>query len=243
MNNTKLVVVSGASQGLGLAISESLLKQGYRVLGLSRQHSAGLVELANSYPQQLDWQQCDLADLANIPQLCRDIVKHYGRPYALINNAAIGHDGILATMHDSEIDQVMRLNIQSPILMTKYLTRPMLLNQEGRVVNISSIIANTGFNGLSVYAASKAALQGFTGSLARELGKASITVNSVAPGFLETQMTEKLEGDQLDKIRRRTPLSKLASPHQAASAVCYLLSEEASAITGTTITVDAGSTA
>ena len=243
MNNSKLVVVSGASQGLGLAICESLLKQGYKVLGLSRKHSDGFIDLANLYSQQLDWLQCDLADLDKIPQLCRDIVKQFGRPYALINNAAVGHDGILATMHDSEIDQIMRLNIQSPILMTKYLTRPMLLNQLGRVVNISSIIANTGFNGLSVYAASKAALQGFTGSLARELGKANITVNCVAPGFLETQMTEKLEGDELDKIRRRTPLKSLASPQQAASAVCYLLSSEASAVTGTTITVDAGSTA
>ena len=110
-------------------------------------------------------------------------------------------------------------------------------------VNISSIIANTGFNGLSVYAASKAALEGFSRSLAREVGKANITVNCVAPGFLETKMTEKLEGDKLDKIRRRTPLKALASPQQTASAVCYLLSSEANAITGTTITVDAGSTA
>ena len=119
----------------------------------------------------------------------------------------------------------------------------MLLNRRGRVINISSIIARTGFNGLSVYAASKAALEGFSKSLAREVGKAGITVNCVAPGYMQTDMTGELQGEKLASIKRRSPLGKLASVEDTAAMVSFLLSEKASAITGTVMTVDAGSTA
>ncbi len=117
-----------------------------------------------------------------------------------------------------------------------------MLNKQNRIISISPIIARTGFNGLSVYAASKAALEGFSKSLAREVGKAGITVNCVAPGYMQTEMTNSLQGDKLDSIKRRSPLSRLATPDDAAAAVLYLLSEQAAAVTGTTITVDAGST-
>jgi 3-oxoacyl-[acyl-carrier protein] reductase len=150
---------------------------------------------------------------------------------------------VLATMPNSSIDHLMRLNIQAPILLSKYLVRSMLLNRKGRIINISSIIAKTGFNGLSVYAASKAALEGFSKSLAREVGKAGITVNCVAPGYMQTDMTSSLLGDKLESIKRRSPLGKLATVDDAAAMVIYLLSERASAITGTVLTVDAGSTA
>ena len=116
-------------------------------------------------------------------------------------------------------------------------------NRCGRIINISSIIATTGFNGLSVYGATKAALAGFTRSLAREVGKANITVNTLAPGYMETDMTTALQGEKLESIRRRSPLGHLAKVEDAAYAVSYLLSEKAASITGTTITVDAGSTA
>src|SRR5690606_10233958 len=185
----------------------------------------------------------DLSELESVPALCSHWVRQYGRPYALVNNAAVGYDGVLATLHNSEIDTLLKVNLQAPILLCKYLLRPMLLNQRGRVVNISSIIARTGFNGLSVYAATKAGLEGFSKSLAREVGKAGITVNCVAPGYMQTDMTQSLQGDKLDSIKRRSPLGRLATPDDAASAVLYLLSEQAAAITGTTITVDAGSTA
>jgi 3-oxoacyl-[acyl-carrier protein] reductase len=161
----------------------------------------------------------------------------------LINNAAAGHDGVLATMPNASIDHLMRLNVQAPILMSKYLVRSMLLNRKGRIINISSIIAKTGFNGLSVYAASKAALEGFSHSLAREVGKAGITVNCVAPGYMHTDMTSSLQGDKLESVKRRSPLGKLATVDDAAAMVIYLLGEQASAITGTVMTVDAGSTA
>lgn len=239
----KLVIVTGASRGLGLAICRQLLQQGYKVLALARTQSTELSALVEQYGAELTFVSADLSDLDNIQPLCSELIKQHGRPYALINNAAVGYDGVLATMHNSEINALLNLNVQAPILLTKYLLRPMLLNQSGRIINISSIIARTGFNGLSVYAASKAALEGFTKSLSREVGKAGITVNCVAPGYMQTEMTNNLQGDKLESIKRRSPLGRLATPDDAAAAVLYLLSEQAAAITGTTITVDAGSTA
>ncbi|MEO3678956.1 SDR family oxidoreductase [Rheinheimera sp. FR7-31] len=240
---TKLVVVTGASRGLGLAICRQLLSAGYQVVALARTQSPELTALTARHANSLSFFAADLSDLDAIASLCTELVKQYGRPYALINNAAVGYDGVLATMHNSEINTLLNLNIQAPILLCKYFLRPMLLNQSGRIVNISSIIARTGFNGLSVYAASKAALEGFSKSLAREVGKAGITVNCVAPGYMQTDMTNSLQGDKLESIKRRSPLGRLATPDDAAGAVLYLLSEQANAVTGTTITVDAGSTA
>jgi 3-oxoacyl-[acyl-carrier protein] reductase len=239
---TRLVIVTGASRGLGLAICQQLLQANYNVLALARTLSDELAALQQQYTA-LHFIAADLSELDNIQQLCNHIVKQQGRPYALINNAAVGYDGVLATMHNSEINSLLNLNVQAPILLSKYLLRPMLLNQQGRIINISSIIARTGFNGLSVYAASKAALEGFSKSLAREVGKAGITVNCVAPGYMQTDMTQSLQGDKLDSIKRRSPLGRLATPDDAAAAVLYLLSEHASAVTGTVLTVDAGSTA
>jgi 3-oxoacyl-[acyl-carrier protein] reductase len=239
----KLVIVTGASRGLGLAICRQLLVAGYEVLALARTLSNELQQLQQHNDKRLHFTAVDLSDLEQLSSLCATLVKQYGRPYALINNAAVGYDGVLATMHNSEISSLLNINVQAPILLSKYLLRPMLLNQSGRIINISSIIARTGFNGLSVYAASKAALEGFSKSLAREVGKAGITVNCVAPGYMQTDMTNSLQGDKLESVKRRSPLGRLATPDDAAGAVLYLLSEQAAAITGTVITVDAGSTA
>ena len=240
---TDYVIVTGASKGLGLAICQQAAGQGYAVIAIARQLSEPFKVLQQTFPDLVNFHAADLADLDKLSELCKQLIKQYGRPYGLINNAAAGHDGVLATMPNSAIDHLMRLNIQSPILLSKYLMRSMLLNRKGRIINISSIIAKTGFNGLSVYAASKAALEGFSHSLAREVGKAGITVNCVAPGYMQTDMTSSLQGDKLETIKRRSPLGKLATVDDAASMVIYLLSEQASAITGTVMTVDAGSTA
>ena len=240
---TDYVIITGASKGLGLAISQQAAANGYAVIAIARQHSEPFRALQQAYPELVNFHAADLADLDKIPELCKQLIKQYGRPFALINNAAAGHDGILATMPNSAIDHLMRLNIQSPILLSKYLVRSMLLNRKGRIINISSIIAKTGFNGLSVYAASKAAMEGFSHSLAREVGKAGITVNCVAPGYMQTDMTSSLQGDKLESVKRRSPLGKLATVDDAAAMVMYLLSDKASAITGTVMTVDAGSTA
>lgn len=237
------VIVTGASKGLGLAICKEALIAGYAVVAIARTFTTELQILTESTPEHCHYIKADLSDLDEIPTLCRQVIKQFGRPYGLVNNAAVGHDGVLATMPNNEIGYVMRLNVQSPMLLSKYLLRSMLLNRTGRIINISSIIAKTGFNGLSVYGASKAALEGFTKSLAREVGKAGITVNCVAPGYMQTDMTDSLRGDKLAAIKRRSPLGKLATVEDAAAMVVYLLSGKSSSITGTVMTVDAGSTA
>jgi len=239
----KLIIVTGASKGLGLAICARLLYDGYKIVGISRSQTSEFKKLQKQYPEQLFNELYDFANTENIQNLVRKITKEYGNIYGLVNNAALGHDGVLGTMHESQISELIKVNIESPILLTKYASRSMLMKLQGRVINIGSIIATTGFNGLSVYGATKASLSGFTRSLARELGKAKITVNTVAPGYMKTAMTEGLEGEKLESIKRRSPLGQLATVEDVAGTVSYLLSDDARHITGTTITVDAGSTA
>lgn len=239
----KNVLITGAARGLGLAIAARLAGEGYKVIGIGRtltEEYQALIDKATD--GQVSFQPYDLNNLDGIPSLVSSITKNAGPLYGLVNNAAIGVDGVLSTMHASDISRVLRVNLEAPVLLAKFACRSMLVRKEGRIVNISSIIATTGFNGLSVYGASKAGLSGFTRSLARELGRANITVNCVAPGFMETDMTAGLEGEKLESIRRRAPLG-LAEPGDAARAVAYLLSEDARRVTGTTLTVDGGSTA
>jgi 3-oxoacyl-[acyl-carrier protein] reductase len=239
----KIVIVSGATKGLGLAISSQLITAGYLVVGISRKNSENYLELMALNPDSVFFHSFDFSNTGAVSSFVKQLVKSYGRPYALINNAALGHDGVLATMHEKNIAELIKVNIEAPILLSKYVSRSMLLNREGRIVNVGSIIGSTGFNGLSVYGATKSALGGFTKSLSRELGKANITVNTLAPGYMETNMTQGLQGDKLASIKRRSPLGRLASVNDAAKAVLFLLSDGASSITGSTITVDAGSTA
>jgi len=238
-----LVVVTGASKGLGLAICKRLLKENYKVVGISRTNTDDFELLQSEYSEQLFFEPYDFSKTEEIQSLVRKITKVYGKIYGLINNAALGHDGVLATMHESQIRELIAVNVEAPIILTKYASRSMLMKLRGRVINISSIIASTGFNGLSVYGATKASLVGFTKSLSRELGKANITVNTIAPGYMETAMTSGLQGDKLQSIKRRSPLGSLVTVEDVAGSIVYLLSDDAKRITGTTITVDAGSTA
>jgi 3-oxoacyl-[acyl-carrier protein] reductase len=160
-----------------------------------------------------------------------------------VNNAGIGTAGVLATMRDSDIEQIIRLNVTAPLLLTKYAVRAMLSQRAGRIVNISSVVSLTGYSGLVSYSASKAALNGLTRALAREVGSLGITVNTVAPGFIDTEMTHGLTASDRERIQRRSALHRLPEIEDVASMVDYLLSEQARNITGTTITVDAGNTA
>jgi 3-oxoacyl-[acyl-carrier protein] reductase len=239
----KNILITGAFKGLGLEISKRLLKDGFKVIGIGRTVSAEFTDLISNEAHALgDFRKFDLNDLDKIPELISGITKEHGALFGLVNNAALGVDGVLATLHQNDISKALRVNLEAPILMSKFACRSMLPRREGRIINISSIIASTGFNGLSVYGASKSGLDGFTRSLARELGRANITVNCVAPGFMATDMTSGLEGEKLDSIKRRAPLG-LARTTDAAGAVSYLLSPDGQLITGTTITVDGGSTA
>ena len=239
----KLILVTGSTRGLGLAIIKKLLSSEYKVIATGRKVTEEIIILKKSYPDLLFFEPFDLSNVDDIKIFVSLVVKKYGRLFGLINNAALGHDGVLATMHESQISELLKVNVEAPILLAKYASRGMLINQSGRIVNISSIIAYTGFNGLSVYGASKSALIGFSKSLSRELGKANITVNCIAPGYMATEMTSDLQGEKLASIIRRSPMKKLATPNDVAHAVSYLLSDGASLVTGTTITIDAGSTA
>jgi 3-oxoacyl-[acyl-carrier protein] reductase len=237
----KNVIVTGARKGLGLAISQRLAADGYNVIAVARADSAELAALCER--DNVNLEIFDLAETDKIHAWVGALTKKYGRIYGLVNNAAIGSDGVLATMHERDIAASLQVNLQSPMVLTKYVSRSMLLGGAGRIISISSIIASTGFSGLSVYAATKAGLIGFTKSLSRELGKAGITVNCVAPGYLDTDMTRGIAPDKLNSIKRRSPSGKLASVEAVADSVAFLLGDGAAMITGTTITVDAGSTA
>ena len=241
------VVVTGASRGLGLAIARQLCVGGDRVIALARKQSdelrSKMEEVGQGSTGSIHFRACDLSDLVSIPPLMASIRQDFGPLFGLINNAAVGTAGILASMSDEGIKDLIRLNVLSPILVTKYAVRSMMTGTGGRVINIASIVGVTGYSGLSAYSASKASLIGFTRSLARELGPLGITVNAVAPGFLSTEMTRDLSGAHLDQIARRSALRRLAGLDDVAHAVEFLLSDKARNVTGTVMTVDAGNTA
>jgi 3-oxoacyl-[acyl-carrier protein] reductase len=161
----KTVVITGVSRGLGLATGLRLVADGFKVVGLSLSLSAEYQALMESAPEQVVFLSCDVTDLSRVPNLVPEINHAHGPVFGLVNNAGIGLDGVLAIMHQTDIEAVIRTNLLAPIALTKYFSRMMLSHREGRIVNISSIVASTGFNGLSVYAATKAGLEGFTRSL------------------------------------------------------------------------------
>ncbi len=240
------VIVSGGSRGLGLAMASTLAQAGYRVIALARQESEALRaarQVAAAGPGAIEFRAIDLSDLEGIGTLVRGLKRDFGDPYGLVNNAGLGTPGVLATMRITEIERLVRLNTLSPMVLTRHVARAMMSVRRGRIINISSIVAATGYSGLSVYSATKASLLGFTRSLARELGSLDITVNAIAPGFVATEMTAELDAGQRAKIARRSALKRLPEPIDVARSVEFLLSEAARNITGTVLTVDAGNTA
>ena len=242
------VMVTGASRGFGLAIARKLANSGYRVIAIARQEGQELVSAIREVRERggsgtIEFRPFDLSQIHEIPGLVKTLRKDIGSIYGLVNNAGIGTNGALANMRDTQIESLILLNTVSPIMLTKYVVRTMMADGCGRIVNISSIVSFTGYTGLSVYSASKASLIGFTRSLAREVGRFGINVNAVAPGFVETSMTEQMTGDQHEQIVRRSPLRRLAEVEDIANAVEFLLDQKSRNITGTVMTVDAGSTA
>jgi len=205
--------------------------------------AAAMQEAEIAKPGSFHFVPCDLAEIAGISNLVKTLRKDFGPIYGLVNNAGISFDGTLALMPTSQIEQLMRVNIVSPMVLTKYVVRSMMADGGGRIVNMASITAFTGYSGLSVYAATKASLIGFSRSLAREVGRLGVNVNSIAPGFVQTDMTQNLKDEQRQQIERRSALKRLAAIDDVANAVEFLLSDKAKNITGTVLTVDAGNTA
>jgi 3-oxoacyl-[acyl-carrier protein] reductase len=238
------VLVTGGSRGIGLAIARKLAAAGFNVIAVARRDSEELrAAIGEAGQGNLHFRSCDLSAIDDLPAFVKAMRDEFGAIYGLVNNAGLGTEGLLATMHNSDIEALVRLNVLSPVILTKYIVRHMMADGEGRIVNISSIIASTGYNGLSVYGATKAAATGFTRSLAREVGKLGITVNAIAPGFIDTELTQGLGGEGRDKIAKRSALRRLPEVDDVARMVEYLFSDGGRNITGSVMTIDAGNTA
>jgi 3-oxoacyl-[acyl-carrier protein] reductase len=239
------VVVTGGSRGIGLGIARRLIASGFRAIVIARKESAELAAALqqNGDPAQLSFVPFDLQDIDAIGDLVKRLRKDFGPVYGLVNNAGMSAEGALGLMRTSQMEQVVRLNTLSPMVMTKYVVRSMMADGGGRIVNIASITGVTGYSGLSVYSATKASLLGFTRALAREVGRMGVNVNAVAPGFIDTEMTHGLKDEHREKIIRRSALRRMVDVEDVADAVDFLLSDRAKNITGTVLTVDAGSTA
>jgi 3-oxoacyl-[acyl-carrier protein] reductase len=239
------VVITGGSRGLGAGLVRSFLADGDAVATCSRSPTPETDAWAAdpALEGRFLYETANLSD----PQACstfiHSVVERFGRIDVLVNNAGVARDGVLALFGDEEIDQVIDLNLRATIHITRLVTRRMLTQRSGRIINISSIVGLSGYRGLSVYSATKAALDGFTRAMARELGSRGITVNSVAPGYLRTEMSHGLDEDQLTQISRRTPAGRLGDAEDVAAAVRYLASPEAGFVTGHVLVVDGGLTA
>ena len=241
------VIVTGGSRGLGLGIAKTLRSAGHSVIAVARRESGALAaamsEPSTSTEGTIHFVPFDLGCIGELPQFVKHVRRTYGPLFGLVNNAGIGTSGVLGTMRDADIETLIRINTLSPLVLTKYVVRSMMTGHGGRIVNIASIVSFTGFSGLSVYSTTKSSLIGFTRSLAREVGTLGITVNAVAPGFINTEMTSELGEQAREKIARRSALRRMAEIDDVANAVEFLLSDKAKNITGTTLTVDAGNTA
>jgi 3-oxoacyl-[acyl-carrier protein] reductase len=241
------VIVTGGSRGLGLGIVRRLVCEGYEVIAIARQMndqlSSAIEHADRTRPGSLRFIPFDLGEVSEIPALVTRIRREAGQIHGLVNNAGLGTAAVLALMPTAQIEQLVTLNTISPIVLTKHIVRHMMADGGGRVVNVASIVGFTGYRGLSVYSATKASLIGFTRSLAREVGQCGVNVNAVAPGFLDTGMTEQMDEDHRARIARRSALGRLPEIDDVANAVEFLLGARSDAITGTVLTVDAGNTA
>ncbi|MER6710849.1 MULTISPECIES: SDR family oxidoreductase [unclassified Streptomyces] len=243
MDQRPVAVVSGGSRGLGLALVTDFLERGYRVETFSRTESAELTALRESTSSDaLFWSSVDGTNAEAVEEFARAAVRRHRRIDVLVNNAAIGLEGLLTLTAPTAIDTALQTNVTLPVLLTRACLKPMLARRTGVVINLSSINALRGQTGVAVYGAAKAALDGLTRGLAREVGPAGVRVISVAPGYFDSEMTAGISQAQRRRIERRTPLGRLGSTEDVLGVIRFLTSPGASFITGQTITVDGGYT-
>jgi 3-oxoacyl-[acyl-carrier protein] reductase len=233
-----VAVISGGSRGLGLALVDMFLD--------SRSGTDEIRERLKMHGEdgtgRLMWHAVDGSSADEIRRMAKAVTSRWARIDVLVNNAGVGFDGLLSFMRSEEIDRVLDVNLRGAIILTQACVKNMIKRGAGSVVNISSVNGVRGHSGVSVYSATKAALDGMTRSLARELGPRNIRVNSIAPGYFESDMVKELPGEATARIRRRTPLGRLARQDEIAEAVYFLASGQGSFITGQVLAVDGGLT-
>lgn len=239
-----VVLVSGGSRGLGRALVSVLLDGGATVATFSRSATPFIEQQRERDPdeERFTWRSLDALDTGAIKGFVRDLARRYGRLDALVNNAAVGAEGVLPLMRSTDIQRTISLNLEAAVHLIQACSRVMLQQGAGSIVNVSSVNGLRGHAGVSVYSATKAALDGLTRSLARELGPRGIRVNSVAPGYFAEGMADGLEEGQVARIVRRTPLGRLGRLDDVVAAVRFLLSPDAAFVTGHTLVVDGGLT-
>ena len=236
----KVILVTGANRGIGLNIIQRLNNDGYTVIGTSRTDDGANIisqEITSNGGKGL---KMDVTNQESINSAIKNIQDEYGALYGLVNNAGITNDNLLMRMTEEQWLSVIETNLTSIYRVTKSIVKDMMKAREGRIVNIGSIVGMMGNAGQSNYSASKSGLLGFTKSLARELSSRNINVNSISPGFIDTDMTKALSDDQIDNLSKNIPLGRIAESSEVSSVVSFLLSDDSSYITGENINVNGG---
>jgi 3-oxoacyl-[acyl-carrier protein] reductase len=235
-------IVTGCSRGVGLEICRALLMQGHVVYGIARSYTLEFVALEQEYTGKLYFKSIDLSNAAQVRELIfKDFVSNKIQLHGYINNAAMAYDDIITNLSIDKLQDMYAVNVFTPMMITKYTIRNMLLHHTpGCIIHISSISAHTGYKGLAMYASSKGSLEAFSKNTAREWGELGIRSNVVVPGFMETAMSATLTDEQKDRIYKRTSLKTATSIQSVAATVAFLLSEKAISITGQSIHVDNG---
>ena len=238
----KVALVTGASRGIGKAIALNLVEQGAIVIGTATTENgaAGISDYLSSASAKGEGLMMNVTDTSSVDVAVKHIQEKYGAPLIVINNAGVTQDNLMMRMKEDEWDKVIDTNLSSLYRVTKAVLRGMTKARWGRIVNISSVVGSTGNAGQCNYAASKSGLEGFTRALAQEVAARNITVNAVAPGFIETDMTSGLADAHKEALLTKVPLGRLGAPEEIASAVGFLASGNAAYITGTTLHVNGG---
>ena len=235
----QIALVTGASRGIGKAIAEKLAEDGFFVLGTATS-DAGADAISLYLGDNGKGFKLDVSNAESIEEVIKTINDEFGAPAVLVNNAGITRDNLLMRMKDEEWDDIINTNLTSVFRLSKAVLRGMMKAKAGRIINISSVVGSTGNAGQANYAAAKAGMVGFAKSMAKEVGSRNITINTVAPGFIDTDMTKELSDDIKNNLLASIPLNRLGDPKEIAHAVAFLASAGASYITGETLHVNGG---